>query len=114
MSISIGKLIQIMGKPKLEDNKSTSFKDLMKKCSTLKDLQEKKCHSLTQTYWKCLMILLKKGSSNFQKKKWAEEVGRTANLKYCRYHRIVSHPLEKCITLTKCIVQLCQGLGGQY
>jgi len=96
-----------MGKPKLEDNKSTSFKDLMKKCSTLKELQEKKCQSLTQTYWKCLMILLK-GIIYLPKQKWAEEVGRIADLKYCRYHRIVSHPLEKCITLTKCIVQLAR------
>jgi len=35
-----------------------------------------------------------------------EEVGRTANPKYCHYHMMVSHPLENCITLKEHIMQL--------
>jgi len=37
-----------------------------------------------------------------------EEAGRTSDPKYCRYHRVVSHPLEKCITLKECITQLAK------
>jgi len=37
-----------------------------------------------------------------------DDVGRTANPKYCRYHRMVSHPLEKCITLKECIMRVIE------
>ena len=37
-----------------------------------------------------------------------EEAGRTSDPKYCRYHRVVSHPLEKCVTLKEHIMQLAK------
>jgi len=38
----------------------------------------------------------------------AEDAGRTTNPKYCRYHKVISHPLEKCITLKERIMQLAK------
>jgi len=40
--------------------------------------------------------------------KQPEEAGRTSYPKYCRYHRVVCHPLEKCITLKENIMQLAK------
>ena len=37
-----------------------------------------------------------------------EDVGMTIDPKYCSYHRMVSHPLEKCITLKERIMQLVE------
>jgi len=37
-----------------------------------------------------------------------KEVGRTADPKYCHYHRMVSHPLEKCVTIKEWIMQLAK------
>ena len=40
--------------------------------------------------------------------KQLEEAGRTTDPKYCHCHRVISHPLKKCITLTKRIMQLAR------
>jgi len=48
--------------------------------------------------------LLEKGVIQLQEKKRLEEVGRTTDPKYCRYHRVVSHPLEKYIRIKECIM----------
>jgi len=37
-----------------------------------------------------------------------EEIGRTVNPKYCRYRKMVSHPLEKCVMLKERIMQLAE------
>jgi len=37
-----------------------------------------------------------------------QEAGRTSDPKYCRYHRVVSHHLEKCVTLKERIMQLAR------
>jgi len=36
--------------------------------------------------------------------KQPEEVGSTIDQKYCRYHWVISHPLEKCIMLKERIM----------
>ena len=40
-----------------------------------------------------------------------EEADRTTDPKYCRYHQVISHPLEKCITLKERIMQLARDGG---
>jgi len=40
--------------------------------------------------------LLKKGLIEFPESKRPEKVGRTDDSKYCKYHKIISHPIEKC------------------
>jgi len=52
--------------------------------------------------------LLEKGVIELPEPKRPEEVGRTADPKYCQYYRIVSHPLERCITLKECIMLLAR------
>jgi len=52
--------------------------------------------------------LLDKGVIQLPKQKRPEELGMTADPKYCRYHRMVSHPPEKCITIKECIMQLAK------
>ena len=47
-----------------------------------------------------------KGIIKLIQQKRTEEVGRMTDPLYCQYHRMVSHPLEKCITLEERIMRL--------
>jgi len=49
--------------------------------------------------------LLEKGVIQLPEPKRPEELRKMANPLYYQYHRMVSHPLEKCITLKECIMQ---------
>jgi len=51
--------------------------------------------------------LLEKGIIELPPSKRPEEAGKTNDPKYCRHHRVINHPLEKCIML-KCIMQLAK------
>ena len=50
--------------------------------------------------------LLEEGLIELSESKRPEEIGRTSDPKYCRYHRIISHPIEKCRTFKERIMQL--------
>jgi len=52
--------------------------------------------------------LLEKGVIQLPEPKRPKEVGRTTDSKYCYYHRIVSHPLEKCVMIEEGIMQLAK------
>ena len=52
--------------------------------------------------------LLENGIIELPTPKWPEEAGRTSDPKYYRYHRVISRPLEKCIMLKECIMQLAR------
>ena len=52
--------------------------------------------------------LLEKGVIQLLELKRPEDVGRTADLNYCCYHRMVSHPLKKCVTLKERIMWLIE------
>jgi len=52
--------------------------------------------------------LLENGIIELPAPKRPEEAGRITDPKYCRYHRVISHPLKKCITLKECIMQLAR------
>jgi len=52
--------------------------------------------------------LLENGIIELPAPKHPEEAGRITDPKYCRYHRVISHPLEKCITLKERIMQLAR------
>ena len=108
MSTSISQPIRIMEKPKLGGKKSSSFKVVTNKRPTLKELQEKKYPFPDSDLSGMLDDLLEKGVIELPEPKCLEEVGRTADAKYYRYHRIVSHPLEKCATLKEHIMQLAR------
>jgi len=108
MSISISQPIRIMEKPKLGGKKSSSFKVVTNKRPTLKELQEKKYPFPDSDLLGMLDDLLEKGVIELPESKRPEEVGRTVDPKYCRYHRIVSHPLEKCVTFKERIMRLAE------
>jgi len=52
--------------------------------------------------------LLKKAIIKLSEPKRSEEVGRTVDHTYCRYYRMVSHHLEKCVMLKEHIIQLIE------
>jgi len=52
--------------------------------------------------------LLENGIIELLAPKRPEEAGRTTDPKYCHYHRVISHPLEKCITLKERVMQLAR------
>ena len=108
MSTSTSQPICIMGKPKLGGKKSSSLKVVTNKRPTLKELQEKKYPFPDSDLSDMLDDLLEKGVIELPESKCLEEVGRTVDPKYCGYHRIVSHPLEKCVTLKERIMLLAK------
>jgi len=108
MSVTTGGPIRISGKQRAEEKPRPSMRDAGKKCPTLKELQEKKNPFPDSDLSRMLDDLLEKGIIELPQSKRPEEAGRTSDPKYCRYHRVVSHPLEKCITLKERIMQLAK------
>jgi len=84
------------------------FKETIRKRPTLKELQEKKYPFPNSDLPGMLDDLLEKGVIQLPEPKRPEEVGMTADPKYCRYHRMVSHPLEKYNTVKERIMQLAK------
>jgi len=82
------------------------MRDAGKKRPTFKELQEKKYPFLDSDLSRMLDDLLEKGIIELPPSKCPEESEKTNDPKYFRYHRVVSHPLEKCITLKERIMQL--------
>ena len=50
--------------------------------------------------------LLKLKLIKFLECKRPEEIGKVDDLNYCRYHRIISHPIQKCFVLKELIMKL--------
>ncbi|KAL0295969.1 UNVERIFIED_CONTAM: hypothetical protein Sradi_6649000 [Sesamum radiatum] len=42
------------------------------------------------------------------KMKWPEEVGKTDDPKYCKYHRLVGHPIHDCFIFKDKVMQLAR------
>jgi len=74
----------------------------------LKELQEKKSLFPDSNLSGMLDDLLENGIIELPTPKRPEEARRTGDPKYCRYHRAIIHPLEKCITLKERIMQLAR------
>jgi len=53
--------------------------------------------------------LLQKGIIELPPSKCIEEAGKTNDPKYCPYHRVIIHPLEKYIRLKERTMQLING-----
>jgi len=84
------------------------MRDAEKMLPTLKELQEKKYIFPNSDLLGMLDDLLEKRIIELSPSKHPEEVGRTNDPKYCRYHQVVIHLLEKCITLKERITQLAK------
>jgi len=84
------------------------FKNTARRRSILKVLQEKKYPFPDSDLLAMLNDLLDEGIIELLKPKRPEEIGRTTGLLYCWYHRMISHPLDKCVTLKERIMRLAK------
>jgi len=108
MSVTTREPIRILGKQRAEEKQCQSTRNAGKKHPTVKELQEKKHPFSDSDFPRMLDDLLEKGIIELPLSKRLEETGKTNDPKYCRYHRVVSHPLEKCIMLKERIIQLAK------
>ena len=108
MTVTKAELVRIIGKPHLEVKRGMPFKHTMRRGPTLKELQEKKYAFPDSDLPRMLEDLLVKGVIQLPDPKRPEVVGRIADPKYCHYHRMVSHPLKKCIMIKERIMQLAK------
>lgn len=75
---------------------------------TLKELKEKTYPFPDFDVATMLEDLLDKKVIKLPECKWPEEMNRVNDLKYCKYHCIVGHPIGKCFVLKKLIMKLAQ------
>ena len=71
---------------------------------TLKELEEKKYHFPDSDVSNILEDLLQKKVIKLPECRHPEEMDRVNDPNYCHYHRIVSHPMEKCFILKDLIM----------
>jgi len=103
MTLTKAEPFRITGKPNLEEKRSTPFKDTMRRCPILKELQEKKYMFPDLDLLGMLDDLLEKGVIQLPEQKRPEEVGRTGDPKYYRLGLAISpesdgyptHPTRK-------------------
>jgi len=74
--------------------------------SMLRDFEEKECPYSESDVPEMLDKLLEKGLIELPESSRPEEIGRTNDPKYCKYHRIISHPIEKCKAFRRQVLQL--------
>jgi len=108
MSVTTSEPIRISGKQRAAEKRRPSMRDAGEKHPTLTEFQEKKYPFPDSDLSGMLDDLLEKGIIELPPSKRPEESGRTNDPKYCQYHRAVSHPLEKRITLKEPIMQLAK------
>jgi len=72
----------------------------------LRGSEEKECPHSESDAPEILDKLLEKGLIELPKSKRTKEIGRTCDPRYCKYHRIISHPIEKCKTFRGQVLQL--------
>jgi len=108
MSITTSESIRISGKSRVEEKQRPPMKEVGTKRPKLKELQERKYPFPDSDLSGMLDDLLEKGIIELPPSKRPEEAGKVNDPKYCRYHRVSSDPLERCITLKERIMQLAQ------
>ena len=72
----------------------------------MKERQENVYHFPDSVLLDMLEQLLGKQLIQLPECKQPAEMGRVNDPNYCRYHRVVSHPVEKCFILKKLILKL--------
>jgi len=97
--------IDYYGKQLNDDGSITSSRN---KSSTLRGSEDNEFPYYESDAPEMLHTLLEKGLIELPEPKRPEEVGRTNDPKYCKYHRIISHPIEKCNAFRGQIPQLAR------
>ena len=87
-------------------NDDESVASSRNKNSMLGDSEEKECPYSESDVPEMLDKLLEKGLIELPESSRPEEIGRTNDPKYCKYHRIISHPIEKYKAFGRQVLQL--------
>jgi len=87
-------------------NDDESVASLRNENSMLRDSEEKECPYSEFDVPEMLNKLLEKGLIELLESSRSEEIKRTNDPKYCKYHRIISHLIEKCKTFRGYVLQL--------
>ena len=78
------------------------------RCLSLKEWEQKVYPFLDANMLEMLEQLLKLKLIELLECKWPEEMGKVDNLNYCKYHRIISHPIQKCFVFKELIMKLAK------
>ncbi len=100
--------VRIFAKEKKDERRRGSSQERERCRLTLKEMEEKTYPFLDSDVLGMLENLLEKEIIKLLECKWPEEMGRTNNPKYCKYHRVVSHTVEKCFILKDLILRLAK------
>ncbi|KAM1216632.1 hypothetical protein ACFX2J_012891 [Malus domestica] len=84
------------------------FRDQEMRRRTLKELEEKTYPFPDSDVVAMLEDLLDKKVISLPECRRPEEMNRTDNPRYCKFHRFISHPTEKCFVLKYLILKLAQ------
>ncbi|KAM1348395.1 hypothetical protein ACFX2F_002576 [Malus domestica] len=85
-----------------------AFRDQEMRRRTLKELEEKIYPFPDSDVVAMLDDLLDKKVISLPECRRPEEMNRTDNPRYCKFHRFISHPTEKCFVLKDLIMKLAQ------
>ena len=89
-------------------NDDESMTSSRSRSSMHRDFEEKECPYSESDALEILDKLLDRGLIDLPESSRPEEIGRTNDPKYCKYHRIISHPIEKCKAFRRQVLQLLQ------
>ncbi|KAM1791252.1 hypothetical protein ACFX12_035236 [Malus domestica] len=85
-----------------------AFRDQEMRRRTLKELEEKTYPFPDSDVVAMLDDLLDKKVIGLPESRRSEEMNRTDSPRYCKFHRFISHPTEKCFVLKDLIMKLAQ------
>ena len=63
---------------------------------------------LIMMWQKCLTSFLRKGLIELLESRRTEEIKRISDPEYCKYNRIINHPIEKCKAFKRQVLQLAK------
>ena len=86
-------------KPKMKEQVFTLTQDKRKRRPTLQEMQEKQYPFPDSDISNMLDHLLDLKLIELPEMKRPEEAGQTNDPKYCKYHRLIGHPIEQCFVL---------------
>ena len=90
----------------VKQNVRTTFQARSNQKSTLREMQEKKYPFLDSNVSEIFDELLELKLIDLPEMKRPDEAGKTDDPNYCKYHRLVSHPLEKCFVFKDRVMRL--------
>ncbi|XP_075084998.1 uncharacterized protein LOC142168239 [Nicotiana tabacum] len=89
-----------------EDKTPSQYSKEEKRCPTLKELEAKVYPFPDSDVPTILDELLTKKVIDLPESKSPEEIGKFGDPKHCKFHRVISHPTEKCFILKEKIMAL--------